>query len=76
MSGGSPPTRLDAASVQALALAQGHEWVDAAVAERIAAGAGAAVAAVVTTLAEAGWDPFDVDPDSFVTVLESLADGE
>jgi hypothetical protein len=74
MSSQLPSPALDAACVQALAVAQGHAWVDEAAARRIATGASAAVAAVVATLAATDWDPHAADPDGFAALLESLAD--
>jgi len=77
MSRPSPSPALDAACVRSLAIAQGHAWLDEAAAQRIATGAGAAVAAVaavVATLAETGWDPCEADPDAFAAMLEFLAD--
>ena len=71
----APSRTLEAACVQSLAIAQGHAWLDEAAAQRIATGAGAAVAAVVATLAATGWDPCETDPDGFTAILESLADG-
>jgi hypothetical protein len=73
MSAQPSPPALDAACVRSLAIAQGHAWLDEAAAQRIATGAGAAVAAVVAALTETGWDPREADPDEFVVILESLA---
>jgi hypothetical protein len=74
MSRQSPSPALGAACVRSLAIAQGHAWLDEAAAQRIATGAGAAVAAVVATLAGTGWDPCEADPDGFAAILEAIAD--
>jgi hypothetical protein len=66
--------RIDAETVRALARAQGQHWVDAAAAERIAAGASAALAAVEATLRDAEPGLLASDGAAFADVLEALAD--
>lgn len=66
--------QIDAAAVLALAQAQGQHWVDAAAAERIAAGATAAIAAVSATLRSAEPALLTAESAAFLAVLESLAD--
>ena len=66
--------RIDADTVLALARTQGHHWVDAAAAERIAAGATAAIAAVSATLRGAEPGLLTAESAAFLATLESLAD--
>jgi hypothetical protein len=66
-------TRLDAATALDLARRQQQAWVDEAVAQRIAAGAAAAVEAVQAALAEAGPGLLSTDAADFLAVLEALA---
>lgn len=66
-------TRIDAEIVLALARAQGHAWVDAAAAERIAAGASAALDAVQATTRSAEPALLTTDPAVFLATLEALA---
>ncbi len=65
--------RIDADAVLALARAQGHDWVDTAAAERIAAGASAAVTAVEATMREAVPGLLTADQADFLVTLEALA---
>lgn len=72
-----PPPRMrsiDTETALALARAQGHDWVDRAAAERIAAGASAAVAAVVAALQNAPPGLLAADAADFLATLESLAE--
>lgn len=64
--------QIDADTVLDLARAQGQHWIDAAAAERIAAGASAAIAAVRATLHD---EPglLTAEGAAFLAVLESLA---
>lgn len=66
-------TRIDAGAVLALARAQGQDWVDATAAERIAAGAAAAVAAVEAAARSGAPGPLATDQAEFLATLESLA---
>jgi hypothetical protein len=66
--------RIDADTVLALARAQGQHWLDAAAAERIAAGATAAIAAVSATLRSAEPGLLTAESAAFLATLESLAD--
>ena len=66
--------QIDADTVLALARAQGQHWIDATAAERIAAGATTAVAAVSETLRSAQPGLLTTDGEAFLDVLESLAD--
>lgn len=66
--------QIDADTVLALARAQGQDWIDAIAAERIAAGATAAIAAVSATLRSAEPGLPTIDSAAFLDVLESLAD--
>ena len=66
--------QIDADTVLALARAQGQHWIDATAAERIAAGATAAIAAVSETLRSAQPGLLTTDSATFLDVLESLAD--
>jgi hypothetical protein len=65
---------IDPDTVLALARAQGQHWIDAAAAERIAAGASAALAAVDATLRGAEPGLLTGDGAAFADLLESLAD--
>lgn len=65
-------------AVLALARAQGHYWVDAEVAARMAAAANAAAGAVGAALVASdlcGFEMAGVPDQSFTQILESLADG-
>jgi hypothetical protein len=66
--------QIDADTVLALARAQGQHWIDTTAAERIAAGATAAIAAVSETLRSAEPGLLTTDGATFLDVLESLAD--
>lgn len=66
--------QIDADTVLALARAQGQHWIDATAAERIAAGATAAIAAVSASLRSAEPGLLATDNATFLDVLESLAD--
>jgi hypothetical protein len=66
--------QIDADTVLALARAHGQHWIDAVAAERIAAGATAAIAAVSATLRSAEPGLLTSDSAAFLDVLESLAD--
>ena len=66
--------QIDADTVLALARAQGQHWIDATAAERIAAGATAAIAAVSASLRNAEPGLLTTDNATFLDVLESLAD--
>ena len=61
-------------TVLALARAQGQHWIDATAAERIAAGATAAIAAMSETLRNAEAGLLTTGSAAFLDVLESLAD--
>lgn len=65
---------IDPDTVLALARAQGQHWIDAAAAERIAAGASAATAAVDATLRSTEPSLLTSDGAAFIDLLESLAD--
>jgi hypothetical protein len=65
---------IDPDTVRALAQAQGQHWLDAAAAERIAAGASAAIAAVDATLRSAEPGLLTGDGTAFMDLLESLAE--
>ena len=68
---------IDARVVLELARAQQQEWIDSAAAERIAAGAAAATAAVVATWRslDAGVDGLlDDDAAAFRATLDALAE--
>lgn len=67
-------SQIDADTVLALARAQGQHWIDATAAERIAAGATAAIAAVSATLRDAEPGLLTAESAAFAAVLESLAD--
>ena len=66
--------QIDADTVLALARAQGQHWIDATAAERIAAGATAAIAAVNATVCSAEPGLLTTDDATFLDVLESLGD--
>ena len=65
---------IEANAVLALARAQGHEWIDDAAAQRIAAGATAAVAAVEASLRRREAGLLIEDPADFLATLEQLAE--
>jgi hypothetical protein len=67
---------LDAATVLDLARLQRQSWIDESVAQRIAAGATAAVAAVQEVLADAEPGLLSSDAADFQGVLEALAGDE
>ncbi len=66
--------QIDAGAVLVLARAQGQHWIDADAAERIAAGAAAAIAAVSATLHSAEPGLLTAESAAFLAALESLAD--
>lgn len=69
--------KIDAGTVLVLARAQGQHWIDATAAERIAAGATAAIAAIAAmseTLRNAEAGLLTTGSAAFLDVLESLAD--
>ena len=66
--------QINAGTVLDLAHAQGQHWIDADAAERIAAGAAAAIAAVSATLRSAEPGLLTAESAAFLAVLESLAD--
>jgi hypothetical protein len=66
--------RIDSNAVLALARAQGHDWIDEAAAQRIAAGATAAVAAVEASLAQGEPGLLVEDSAGFLATLEQLAE--
>lgn len=66
--------RIDSNAVLALARAQGHDWIDEIAAERIAAGATAAVAAVEASLRQREAGLLIDDSASFQATLEHLAE--
>ena len=66
--------KLEANAVLALASAQGHDWVDEPAAQRIAAGATAAVAAVEASLRQGEDGLLIEDPAGFLATLEQLAE--
>ncbi len=65
---------IDSNSVLVLARAQGHDWVDEAAAQRIAAGAAAAIAAVAASLQQLETGLLVGDPAEFLATLEALAE--
>jgi len=69
-------SKIEANAVLALALAraQGHDWVGEAAAQRIAAGAAAAVAAVEASLRQGEAGLLIEDPAGFLMTLEQLAE--
>jgi hypothetical protein len=66
--------KIEANAVMALARAQGHAWVDEAAAQRIAAGATAAVAAVEASLRQGEAGLLIDDSAGFLITLEQLAE--
>ena len=66
--------KIEANAVLALARAQGHAWVDEAAAQRIAAGAQAAVAAVEASLRQGEAGLLVEDSAGFLATLEQLAE--
>ncbi|MDQ1309162.1 MAG: hypothetical protein QG601_430 [Pseudomonadota bacterium] len=66
--------KIEANAVLALARAQGHAWVDEAAAQRIAAGATAAVAAVEASLRQGEAGLLIEDSAGFLATLEQLAE--
>ena len=66
--------KIEANAVLALARAQGHAWVDEAAAQRIAAGATAAVAAVEASLRPGEAGLLIEDSAGFLMTLEQLAE--
>jgi hypothetical protein len=69
--------RIDAAAVLAIARAQGHDWVDEAAAERIAAAATVAIHTIAAVLPAADTDELlAASPTAFADMLERLAGDE
>jgi hypothetical protein len=66
--------RIDSNSVLALVRAQGHDWIDEAAAQRIAAGVTAAVAAVEASLRQGEAGLLIEDSAGFLMTLEQLAE--
>ena len=66
--------KIEANAVMALARAQGHAWVDEAAAQRMAAGATAAVAAVEASLRQGEAGLLIDDSAGFLITLEQLAE--
>jgi hypothetical protein len=66
--------QIDADTVLTIAQAQGQHWIDATAAERIAAGATAAITAVGATLRSADPGLLTAESAAFLATLESLAD--
>jgi len=66
--------KIEANAVLVLAHAQGHAWVDEAAAQRIAAGATAAVAAVEASLQQGEAGLLIEDSAGFLATLEQLAE--
>jgi len=66
--------KIEANAVLALARAQGHDWVDEAAAQRIAAGATAAVAAVEASLRQGEAGLLIEDSAGFLMTLEQLVE--
>ncbi|MDQ1242617.1 MAG: hypothetical protein QG550_1869 [Pseudomonadota bacterium] len=66
--------KIEANAVLALARAQRHAWVDEAAAQRIAAGATAAVAAVEASLRQGEAGLLIEDSAGFLATLEQLAE--
>jgi hypothetical protein len=66
--------KIEPNAVLALARAQGHDWVDEAAAESIAAGATAAVAAVEASLWQSEAGLLIDDSAGFLATLEQLAE--
>lgn len=67
-------SKIEANAVLALARAQHHDWVDEAAAQRIAAGAAAAVAAVEASLRQGEAGLLIEDSAGFLATLEQLAE--
>jgi hypothetical protein len=67
-------TRITVEAVLELARAQQQDWVDVATAGRIAAGASAAVAAVMASAAALEPGLLLADSEQFADALEALAD--
>ena len=65
---------IDAGTVLVLAHAQGHDWVDVDVAQRIAAAAGAAVRAVSASLPPGDPGPLQDAAGDFAAMLDDLAE--
>lgn len=68
------PEEISAVTVLALARAQGHDWVDADVAGRIAAAATAAVQAVDASLPKATTELLSDSAGDFMGTLDALAE--
>jgi hypothetical protein len=66
--------KIDSTSVMVLARVQGHDWIDEAAAQRIAAGATAAVAAVTASLQQFEPGLLVTDSAEFLATLETLAE--
>ena len=66
--------KIDATAVLSLARAQGHAWIDEAAAQRIAAGATAAVTAVTASLPQLESGLLVADPAEYLATLEALAE--
>jgi hypothetical protein len=66
--------KIDSTSVLALARVQGHDWIDEAAAQSIAAGATAAVAAVTASLRQLEPGLLVADSGEFLATLEALAE--
>lgn len=66
--------KIDSNAVLVLARAQGHDWIDDAAAQRIAAGAAAAVAAVEASLGQREPGLLVEDSAGFLATLEQLAE--
>ena len=66
--------KIEANAVLVLTHAQGHAWVDEAAAQRIAAGATAAVAAVEASLRQVEAGLLVEDSAGFLMTLEQLAE--
>ena len=67
-------SKIESNTVLALARAQGHDWVDEAAAQRIAAGATTAVAAVEASLRRREAGLLIEDSAGFLITLEQLAE--
>jgi len=66
--------KIDATAVLVLARAQGHHWVDEAVAGRIAAAATAAVQAVAASLPKETTELLSDPAADFMATLDALAE--
>lgn len=66
--------KIDSNAVLALARVQGHDWIDDAAAQRISAGATAAVAAVEASLRQGEAGLLVEDSAGFLVALEQLAE--